>query len=230
MPFGHAQTTVTANTFTIGATSLSVSLASAPQQNDLVCVACFYVAAQTKVTSCSDGNGNFYIRSVSSPSSAQDATSGSATLFYWIANRNGHQTITFQFTSLPSGNSGVVIVVDDFTVTGGIAQIDKDAAGSSGVAGVTINTPSFAPTYNTGELFYAYGVPQHVCTAVNAPWTGIIEVGVNTCAEYILNVTSSQNPNVTQTSGVWDSMMMAFFIAPANYAIDDYGQTFSPGR
>jgi len=149
-------------------------------------------------------------------------------LFYWIANANGSATITFQFTSLPAASNGVVIIVDDFTVTGGTVHFDKDAAGTSTVAGVTVNTPVFSPT-DTSQLFYAYVSPQHICTAINSPWVGTIETNVNTCAEYILAASGSQNPNVTQTSGVWDSIMAAFTIA-SNYAVDEYGQVTTFGR
>jgi len=228
MPFAHAQATAVNFTNTTGATSLSAVLTHPPANGDLVCVACFYDASQTTVTSCVDGNSNIYTRSVSSPSSAQNATSGSATLFYWVANSNGSATVTFQFTSLPAASNGVVIIVDDFSVSGGTAHFDKDAAGSSTVAGTTVNTPVFSPTV-TGQLFYAYVAPQHICTAINSPWVGTIETNVNTCAEYILSASGSQNPNVTQTSGVWDSIMAAFTVV-SNYTIEEYGQVTTFGR
>jgi hypothetical protein len=217
MGFSHAQ--ATAYGANVGGTPTAIGvLTSNPAVGDLVCCMIFAYFSMTLLT-VKDGNGNSYTVTPHSPSSAEDASAGSVWLAYLLnAPANADKTITATFAANPSGAS---IFVDDFTVAGGTAAFDSDAAASAAGATSPIATPSITPS-GSGELFYSGACPSSGLTGVGGSWVqnsaGVGPSGED--AAYILSVSSATALNFTfGGTQDYDSIEMAFTFTPAGSAV-----------
>jgi hypothetical protein len=193
--------------------SLSVTLASAPGQGNLVCVGVIGDSGATlNDVSVTDGNNNMYTLSPHS-TYAGNGTYGSVTLAYLLsAPSNASATITANW----SNSARADIFVEEFSYRG-TANFDQDAAGNG--TGTAVNTPSITPT-QSGELLFSVVVVGQSVTApppggTQGPWTGgggAID-GNGNSDEYDLSASSATAVVYTQNnSDYWNAGVMAFYL------------------
>lgn len=184
-------------------TTTHCTLGATPAAGSLVTVTIFSAFGLTATVA--DNAANNYTKTPASPSAVNDASAGSESIFYFVANGSAGNDITVTL----SGSGISSITVDNWGVTGGTPSFDQDVAGN-GTTGTTINTPTVAGT-GSGRLLIAAAASENGVTGVNSPWTAEAH-GVGTFGEetaYILSG-SSQATNLTQSSGHWDTIGAAF--------------------
>lgn len=205
--------------FTNSGLVVSATLTGPIAAGDLICIAVNWNdgGAANTITSVVDSSGNHYTASPHSPITSSGFFGSILSLYYLVAPAGAGKTITV--TISPSATD-FAINVDRFSVSGGTATFDKDAAGTA-VTGATLNTPTITPT-NTGSLVYysadvENGVSAPLAGATLGIWTGG-GAGVNNegaATEYVLSSASGTiTPQQTQSpSGLYLGGAMAFFIS-----------------
>lgn len=211
--FSHVQGAVGTGT----TTSLTITLGAAPKAGNLVCIG-LTSGVGISVITVVDGNGNAYIQTPNSPSTAF-GSSGQTALFYLLsAPSNASATITVTWVTTAS----VHVWADEFSVSGGVPIFDKDVVGFGAPPAAPIanvNTPVISPTYS-GSLLYAVASVSQTVTApaANATlgvWTGSGgAITAGDMAEYDLNANGPTAVNFnTNAITNWASMAMSFYIA-----------------
>jgi hypothetical protein len=213
--FAHSQATTGSNN-NANSTSLTINLPNNPTLGDLV-VAGFTWAngagTAPSTPTVVDSNSNAYTLSTKSPSSTQAAAAGFDYVFYLLsAPANASKTLKATYQDTGGGAvHAAILQADDFNVTGSISFF-ADAVGS-GTTGGTINTPTISSN-SAGDLLYCHATPANSISSVNSPWTqGVID-GDGQASGYILSASTGGTAlNMTQVSGAWDSIALAFTIS-----------------
>lgn len=199
------------------ATSLAVTLGAAPIVGNVVCVALLWTDGgnpNAGTVTAVDNNGKAYTRSPNSPASARPISAGDVYLLYLVVPAGAGATITVSWTT-PS-TALVDLWVVEFSVSGGTAAFDNDAAGT-GSTGVPINAPT-VPVTGSGELLFSAAVSDHQVSSVDAPWTQEAAGTGNPFSEgvgYLLSASANTPVAMSQnTSSGWDAMGMSFSFTP----------------
>lgn len=216
--FNHIQGAL-ANSYTPGQ---AVVLAHPPTAGDLVvCGVTWDYNGPTPsgVVSVSDGNGNAYQET---PSSPNDGTGYTALFYLLSAPANASSTIVATFGTDPYG-SGADFWCDEFSPGGGVTSFDQDAIGGSGGSTSNVNAPSITPA-SSHELFYAATDYRTSGTldSVNSPWTlaggGLSTGNLSGGAEYDTDVSSTLAVGFSGDDGYWLSMAAAFQVSGGSFS------------
>jgi hypothetical protein len=209
--FAHAQADGLANAVAGSPYTLGTLLSSNPATGDLVCA---IIAGQstTALTYFRDSNSNNYTATPLSPTHVAASTYTYVWLVYlYPAPSNATGT----FTMATTGNGSVVVLISDFSVTGGTASFVNDF--SANATGAT--SPSASPTVTpsaSGNLLYA-GIAGsgHTLTGVSGTWTEQstgVSMQNDVDAEYILSSGSGGVASAFTWTGSrnYNAMGMAF--------------------
>ncbi len=210
--FAHSQATTGSNN-NANSTTLTVTLPNNPATGDLVVVGFTWAngaSTQPSVPTVVDSSSNSYTISPKSPSSTQGAGAGFAYAFY-LLSAPSTATKSIKATYQSTGGGAVhaaILQIDDFNVTGSISFF-ADAVGASSSGG-TINNPTIT-SGAAGDLLFCHATPANSISTVNSPWTkGVIDSD-GQATGYILSAsTGGTAVNMTQVSGAWDSIALAF--------------------
>jgi hypothetical protein len=194
----QATTAVNVTGNTVQATLTGVAAGS------LLTVGAIQFGSSTTTATCSDGT------SYAASQRGVDTTDNSSCYVFYLKNAGaGSHTVTVTWsTSIAAGNS--VIWFTEWSGVDTTSPFDIDAASTTpGAASTTINTPSITPP-STADLLYCVAAGGGTISAVNSPWTqGTIVSG--DADGYILSGTTSPTAvNMTQTSGKWSAVAIAF--------------------
>jgi hypothetical protein len=184
--FTHAQASGLANATAGSPYTLGALLGTNPATGDLVCA---HIAVQGTgtLTFFRDSNSNTYTITPKSSNHVATTTYANEFLVYlYPAPSNATGT----FTMATSNNSQVIVIIDDFTVTGGTAAFVNDFIGNGTAATSPSTTPTVTPSA-TGNLLYA-GIngSGHTLTGVGGGWTensGGVTAQNDSDAAYILS-------------------------------------------
>jgi len=222
MGFAHVQGVVKNNASP--GTTMSIVLGSAPVTGHMVCVGAIVFGVASAFT-VKDANNNSYTLTTNSPGVLDSRT---IVLAYLLnAPANASATINVSWTTSLTADG----FADEFSVSGGTAAFDKDAAIANGSAGTNVNTPTITPA-GSNELLYSVcrdsgSITSPSAGATQGVWTGG-GGGISTNgsdAEYDLSASSATAVNYTQSpsGSTWDCMAMAFSFSPAASTFDDDG-------
>lgn len=155
----------------------------------------------------SDGASCTAAKTTSNGSSgANDATAGTAFLFFFSATSGCAATWAATYTS--GTFFGLTVNVITVSPNSTVLQDGGDVIGS-GTTGTAINTPT-VPNSTTGDLQVCFAASENAATSANAPWTSAGTGPGGDWTEIILSSTTNQACNFTQNSGHWDTIGAAF--------------------
>jgi hypothetical protein len=193
--------------------TLVLTLPNNPTPGNLVCLGFQWadgVNLSTGITSILDSNNNSYTLTPNSPSSTEGLDGATYLAYLLSAPSNATKTVTITFARTTGQGSGFI---KEFNSSVGGVTFDKDVVGT-GTTGTTVNTPTLTPK-TSGELFYGYAQVTGHISALAGAWVGTdtLPTTFGDADGYILSESSATAIDFTQTSGDWDSNIMAFYEA-----------------
>lgn len=188
-----------------GSDSTNCTLGAAPVSGKLIIVGGLTQGASGTPTvcdvatvGCGGATCTATVTSSNNKSNTNDATAGTAWLFFLSATGTCGTTWTIRATS--SGVTGIYVSVVSVSGASAVTQDGSDAIGNV-TSGTSIATPT-VPGPTSGDLQVCYVVNEIATTAVNSPWgTGGGIGGAGDAMEFILSSSGAQACNFTQTSG-----------------------------